>query len=201
MTSNPSNRISNRKKDIFIDMIGYWIPIFASFLSLIFLSYKAFELRIFFGISSPDFSTFNSLRILRLSFFIYLLAAIFCLISLLGVIARRYIIQKNKGLISRINWTIERLAQLEINTKEKQKIDVNPESHWPWGSHHTTALGDLEAAAHRFWTLYEPNDPSTAPTNEMVAGWLRTERGVSKEKATAIASILRADGLRPGPRR
>ena len=72
---------------------------------------------------------------------------------------------------------------------------------WPWGKHHTKALGDLEVAARTLWTLYDPGDPSTAPTNEMVAEWLITERGVSRDRARAMASILRADGLPTGPRR
>lgn len=74
-------------------------------------------------------------------------------------------------------------------------------ANWPWGAYHTELLGHLEAAARTFWVLYDPSEPSTAPTNEMVSRWLRDERGVSREKADAIASILRADGLKPGPRR
>lgn len=75
------------------------------------------------------------------------------------------------------------------------------QTRWPWGAHHTELLGHLEAAARQFWVLYDPTDPSTAPTNEMVSEWLREQRGVSKDKAQAIASILRADGLKTGPRR
>jgi hypothetical protein len=72
---------------------------------------------------------------------------------------------------------------------------------WPWGKHHTEMLGHLEAAARKWWANYDPTEPDTAPTNEMVADWLIEERGVSKDKARSIASILRADGLRTGPRR
>lgn len=71
---------------------------------------------------------------------------------------------------------------------------------WPWGEHHTEHLGHLEAAARRYWTLYDKSDLTTAPTNEMVAEWLQSERNVSKDKAKAIASILRADGLPTGRR-
>lgn len=74
-------------------------------------------------------------------------------------------------------------------------------TRWPWGDHHTESLGHLEAAAKRFWTLHDPDDASTAPTNDEVADWLVNERKVSKEKARAIASILRADGLPTGPRK
>ena len=82
-----------------------------------------------------------------------------------------------------------------IGTKEASDAVL-----WPWGSHHTKHLGDLAAAAKALWTLYDPSDPSTAPTNEMVRDWLVTERGVSKDKASAMASILRADGLPSGRR-
>ncbi|WCM86681.1 hypothetical protein [Acidovorax sp. NCPPB 3576] len=104
----------------------------------------------------------------------------------------------SQELIARINWTVERLAALESKKMPSQPLG---EIRWPWGNHHTEALGHLEAAAKRFWTdLYDPSDPSTAPTNDMVERWLITERGVSKQKAAAIASILRLDGLRTGPR-
>lgn len=78
---------------------------------------------------------------------------------------------------------------------------IQKTSHWPWGVHHTEYLGHLDAAARKWWTLYDPSDPTTAPTNDMVADWLMTERRVSKDKARAMASILRADGLPTGPRR
>lgn len=105
----------------------------------------------------------------------------------------------NKNIIDRLEWTINRLSAMEGLEPDAKAHDIA--ERWPWGSHHTDALGHLEAAASRFWKLYDATDQSTAPTNEMVAEWLRDERGVSKEKAYAIASILRADGLKTGPRR
>jgi len=72
---------------------------------------------------------------------------------------------------------------------------------WPWGSHHTELLGHLEAAALKWWILYEPSDPTTAPTNETVIAWLKTERKVSGQMAKAIATMLRPNGLRSGPRK
>jgi hypothetical protein len=76
----------------------------------------------------------------------------------------------------------------------------SPPSAWPWGQHHTELLGHLAAAAERFWKLYDPTDPTTAPTNELVAGWL-VERGVADRVAQVIAQILRAEGLPAGRRR
>lgn len=77
-----------------------------------------------------------------------------------------------------------------------------PVSRWPWGNHHTEALGHLEAAALRFWgSNYDPNDPATAPTNEQVSEWLHKQRKVSKTLSNAMASILRLDGLKTGPRK
>ncbi len=71
---------------------------------------------------------------------------------------------------------------------------------WPWGSYQTKELQVLALAADRFWTNYDPQDPSTAPTNDVVIAWL-IEQGVSERKADVIASVLRADDLRPGPRK
>lgn len=71
--------------------------------------------------------------------------------------------------------------------------------HWPWGRHSTGLLRKLAAAADKFWKNYDPEDPSTAPTNVVVSSWLE-EQGVAHRNATAMATILRADGLRTGPR-
>ncbi|MBP8296774.1 MAG: hypothetical protein KAX84_11745 [Burkholderiales bacterium] len=71
---------------------------------------------------------------------------------------------------------------------------------WPWGDHETELLRSLAAAAKRFWTRYDPSDPTTAPKNEDVANWLQNERRASARNAEIMAQILRADGLKPGPR-
>lgn len=79
---------------------------------------------------------------------------------------------------------------------------VAPPAKWPWGNHDTGALQQLEAAGKRFWGAnYDPEDPTSAETNETVALWLMKEHKVSKRLATAMASILRADGLPSGPRK
>jgi len=70
---------------------------------------------------------------------------------------------------------------------------------WPWGTHETTLLRHLAAAAKRFWVNYDPSDIGTAPTNSAVVDWLR-EQGVAQRTAEVVATILRADGLPTGPR-
>ena len=100
------------------------------------------------------------------------------------------------AIVRRLNWTVERLSE---RSTEKTQSSNTSETRWPWGSHHTELLGHLEAAANRWWALYDSSDPSTAPKNEWVVDWLK-EQGVSNTKAEAIASILRADGLKTGPR-
>ena len=99
-------------------------------------------------------------------------------------------------------WSRDRLQTygLHLTPEVRAEIAQRSETHWPWGSHHTELLGHLEAAARKWWQLYDPASPDTAPTNDMVSEWLIVERSVSKDKAKAIASILRADGLRTGPR-
>lgn len=73
-------------------------------------------------------------------------------------------------------------------------------SGWPWGDYDTNLLRLLAAAVRRFWSLYDPGDPSTAPTNEMVVEWLMTQ-DVPRRTAEVMATILRADGLRTGRRK
>ncbi|MRW83024.1 hypothetical protein GJ698_02830 [Pseudoduganella sp. FT26W] len=71
---------------------------------------------------------------------------------------------------------------------------------FPWGQHNTVLLSRLAEAAMQFWSLYDPDEPSTAPTNDQVRMWL-VERGVTERIADAMATILRADGLRSGRRK
>jgi hypothetical protein len=80
-------------------------------------------------------------------------------------------------------------------------VDSKQSGHWPWGNYHTELLGHLEAAATRYWVNFDPNDETTAPISKDVAQWLVTERRLSKTTAYSIASILRKDGLRTGPRK
>lgn len=93
--------------------------------------------------------------------------------------------------------------ELAVRPCWKRWLQKSPEATvgaWPWGSHHTAALGHLEVAARRFWVNHDPADFSTAPKNTEVSDWLQRERNVTANMANAIASILRMDGLPTGPR-
>lgn len=71
---------------------------------------------------------------------------------------------------------------------------------WPWGQYDTKLLRVLAEAANKFWKHYDPTDPGTAPTNAEIISWLTGSRGIAKRTAEVMATILRADGLAPGPR-
>ncbi len=88
-----------------------------------------------------------------------------------------------------------------VFSRNEHTQPVARKGRWPWGDHHTEALGHLEAAASRFWAGYDSSDTSTANTNAQVSEWLQKERTISKTLADSIASILRLDGLPPGPRK
>ena len=85
--------------------------------------------------------------------------------------------------------------------QSQQILTPGNQPRWPWGAHQTKCLEHLEAAAVKFWKNYEPLDPTTASTNETVSTWLQDECGVSERMAEAIASMLRADNLKPGPQK
>lgn len=70
---------------------------------------------------------------------------------------------------------------------------------WPWGRHETKALRLLARAADKFWKNYDPKEIATAPKKDTVAAWLEGE-GATRYMANAIASLLRPDDLRTGPR-
>jgi hypothetical protein len=63
-----------------------------------------------------------------------------------------------------------------------------PSAHlgrWPWGTYETPLLKHVAAAAEHFWA--KGYDPKRAPTNPVVAKWLR-DRGVPKEGRCILGS-------------
>ena len=70
-----------------------------------------------------------------------------------------------------------------------------------WPAHETKNLTALRRAALKWWARYDPSQPDTAPTNQQVIDWLQTEHKLSATLAGAMATILRADDLKAGPRR
>ena len=93
------------------------------------------------------------------------------------------------------------LLQTDFQKWEKEQTVEAAPNQWPWGNYETDLLRKLAAAAKKFWTLYDPNDPTTAPTNKQVQDWLQKEMEVSSRVAEVIAQILRTDGLPSGPRK
>ena len=103
---------------------------------------------------------------------------------------------------------IELLAMADEHDPGEQKMPTTAEGRpqgdaddpkWPWGSHDTKLLRHLAAAADRFWKNYDPSDPTTAPKNQEVTDWLK-KQGVAHRNAQIMATILRANDLRTGPR-
>ena len=93
------------------------------------------------------------------------------------------------------------LERLDLNSGQTAEADTGQaRGKWPWGDHETELLQHLEAAAVRFWKNYDPDDKSTAPTNEAIWDWLE-ERGVTKNMRKAIATILRPPDVPTGPRK
>lgn len=90
-----------------------------------------------------------------------------------------------------------RVADLEAQLSQREAI---PQSKWPWGRRETKWLALLAQAAEKFWQLYDPSDPTTAPTNDQVSEWL-VSQGASQNIAQAMATILRAEGIAAGPRK
>ena len=109
----------------------------------------------------------------------------------------------NRGM----GWTCTERAEHIRDQRDAVSAPAAPVSsppggtHWPWGAHETNLLRHLSAAADKFWKLYEPADESTAPLNDQVIEWLISERKVSRKVAEVMATILRADGLKTGPRK
>ena len=89
-------------------------------------------------------------------------------------------------------------AAADVATEEESSM---ARGKWPWGSYETQGLRNLAAAAKRLWVNYDPTEPTTAPTKKVAVPLIMKEFGLSRREASAIASMLRADGLKSGPRR
>jgi hypothetical protein len=92
-----------------------------------------------------------------------------------------------------------RLAEM-FGVRLESDAPIQKNAGWPWGNYETSLLRALAEAAEKFWILYDPTDPATAPLKEQVVEWLQG-RGISENVAKVMASILRADELRTGPRK
>jgi len=68
-------------------------------------------------------------------------------------------------------------------------------------SNYTTRLLEAVYAARKeHWDSFNPDDVTTAPKAATVREWLKKNHGVSGRMAMAIATILRGDEVRTGPR-
>lgn len=94
----------------------------------------------------------------------------------------------------------EEMKRMGLYPEAEEGLQVGCGAKWPWGDHETELLRTLATAADRFWKLYDPADKTTAPKNQQIIEWLE-QRGVSNRLATAMATILRVDGLPTGPRK
>ena len=115
---------------------------------------------------------------------------------------------KPKGLYSAFQFRDDQMLDLcpnrpTVNEGLSAQVTGRSSSNagpWPWGRHETKHLRELAAAAERWWINFDPNDNTTAPTNDQVSEWLQARGVVGKTLADKMATILRADGLPTGPR-
>jgi hypothetical protein len=107
------------------------------------------------------------------------------------------------ALAKKLEWTIpDEMREIANDGDGQSAIEINQVGahRWPWGDHSTRRLELLADAAKQFWSTYDPEQSSTAPTNKDVADYL-VSKGESRSLADAIASILRADDVQPGRRK
>ncbi len=96
-------------------------------------------------------------------------------------------------------WALSSRHRLPENYPWEPQTLVDGQYQWPWGTYQTPSLQLLARAVDRFWKNYDPQDPSTAPTNAMVSNWLE-EKGMPKRTAEVVATMLRATDLPMGRR-
>jgi hypothetical protein len=104
----------------------------------------------------------------------------------------------------RNKWRAKVLEKPNLSDSDKNLIDE--ELKQKVGSNITKKLKILHEANIKFWNYYDPEDPSTAPTNAQVVEWVidqKDETGakISKHLANSMATILRDPSLPSGPRK
>jgi hypothetical protein len=196
------NAVKNNKTPLHRFLLNKNFSYFVLFLSLLFLGFFVYKV---YGLTLEDLSL-TRIKGLFLSAGLVLVMIALLAVQLGQEELRNYyrmktVQEQQKWTINAINFHLDAIYKKIRLERPNENLEPDESSQrWPWGSHHTENLAHLEAAANRYWKLYDEKDITTAPTNDMVAEWLHNERGVSKDKAKAIASILRADGLPTGRR-
>jgi hypothetical protein len=87
------------------------------------------------------------------------------------------------------------MAQTSSIEKSSAKM-----TNLPWPAHDTKNLSALRAAAFIWEKEYKKGDDTTAPTNEKISRFLQAEHRIAPTLADSMATILRADELKTGPR-
>ena len=118
---------------------------------------------------------------------------------------------KNMGVPSayKFNLTMEE-KDTNTNTNTNTEAEAEAEAKtvisesagkWPWGNHQTAVLEHLEAAANEFWVKYQVSkDIKDAPKNDTVVEWLVATYKQSNSMANSIATMLRPQEIRTGPK-
>jgi len=105
-----------------------------------------------------------------------------------------------REVLDALNELLAPLDSADGDWDSEGACDAATAGKWPWGDYETELLDVLANAVERFWKRYDPNDATTAPTNETVVEWIK-EQKVAGRNASFMATILRADGLPTGPRK
>lgn len=92
------------------------------------------------------------------------------------------------------------LNELQLKLTDDQRVTPETPKSARWPAHETEKLTALRLAAVKFWANYNPARPDTAEKSETVSEWLQTEHNIARTVADAMASILRPDNLKTGPR-
>lgn len=80
---------------------------------------------------------------------------------------------------------------IEAETISSAEDDV---PHLPFGGHESDGLRYVQEAIEQFWSTYDPDDPSTAPTKPEVVEYLQ-QQGATKNLANAADRVCRPSGL------
>ena len=110
--------------------------------------------------------------------------------------------QRNARLVKVVELRARHAALLTEYTADIQALALPQAPNTArWPNHSTKKLEALRQAALKFWgPNYHAAEPDSAPRNETVIDWLQKEHAIGATPAAEMASILRPDNLRTGPR-
>jgi hypothetical protein len=73
-----------------------------------------------------------------------------------------------------VNWADMPAELAKLAEPKQQPVPVG---RWPWGDYETKLLRVMDAVARKWWINYDPKDPTTAKTKDVIVSAIMADHG------------------------